>query len=820
MHSTSSFRKWLFIGALAGCSVAANVTGCGGTNSTGGGGGGGDGGGDAETDATADSSGSSSGSDSGSSSGSGSGSSSGTDSGSSSGSGSGSSSGTDSGSSSGSGSGSSSGTDSGSSSGTDSGTDAMDASTACTGSETACSATGVPAGLCVSSACLLCQSPADNANCTTAYGGGTTSYVCDSAGKCVVGNCNVDSDCTTVGQICGVTTANTCGGCTADVQCQTDPNYGTGTICSPANGGTCVSGACTTVSTQCANTADFCCAAGTGDSCVPGNCCVNADCPSSAPVCGAGGSNVCGKCTFDSQCASGQVCNTTTGACASNACTGPGANGGAPGICTPNPNDMCCLTTCITNPTEGTSAIACCPGSAGDTYCKGSSGLNNNSATCSAGDVCTLCMAVSVSNPVYIVDPVNGSDNGTGSGEGSDAGAQPSCALKTITRALKILSVVGTSVATQIKVVGGSGVTVSAGETFPLVIPTNVTVTTQTGPVTVKVASGKAGFVLAFPSSSITSGSSAPLTITTTVDIAVTPPTGGTNGIQVTGTAAAATTNISNLTVTGMLDDGIWVNKGSVTIGQGVISSHNGIATAARAGLHLTGTGAATINVPSGSTPTTFIDNTAHGILVDAAGSINLTGVVTSASGGTGTVETNGNVAAGVWIQQTPGASAPPQNVINGLMSFGNTGGNGMRIVAGSNAKVRNSVFLSNQANGVIISTYGAGATENDNIANIDLGTGAGGTNGDNTFQAAFAGGPHNGGSGICLNTKATGAALNAVGNQFSVTNCATTSATLLLNPNGCGNNAVACASGVCDLGLQKNGGTTANTFDVAMCTQ
>ena len=236
----------------------------------------------------------------------------------------------------------------------------------------------------------------------------------------------------------------------------------------------------------------------------------------------------------------------------------------------------------------------------------------------------------------------------------------------------------------------------------------------------------------------------------------------------------------------------------------------------------MTGNGEAVITVASGSTPSTFINNTAHGILVDGNGYIHLTGSVISATAGTGTVTTTGNVAAGVWIEQTPGNTAPPQNVINGLVSFGNTGGNGMRIVAGSNVQVRNSVFLNNSGNGVIISTYGAGATANNSIANIDLGTsGAGGSNGGNTFQAALSGAPHNGGAGICLTTTNSGAKLNAAGNQFSETSpCTSSTQTLTLNTKGCGNVVSQCASGVCDLGLQSSGTGTVNSFNVSTCAQ
>jgi hypothetical protein len=510
------------------------------------------------------------------------------------------------------------------------------------------------------------------------------------------------------------------------------------------------------------------------------------------------------------------VCNTSTGACVTNAglCTGaPTVLGGKPGTCTNIGSDICCAAGSCFAPASG--ATSCCPGTSGNTYCQ--TVLSNTSATCTLENTCTTCEPVSTTTPVYYVDPVNGSDGATGSGAGSDGGAAESCALKTVTRALKLISVVGTALPTKIVIVGGGSATVGAGETFPLVIPTNVSVTTQGGPVTVQVADGKAGFVLSAPASSIASASGALMTITTTVNTGVTPPTGGTNGIWVGGTATSATTTIADVTVTGMLDDGILVTKGSLGIGEGVASTKNGLSTATRAGLHVTGTGAATISVPSGSAPSTFNQNTAHGILVDTSGSISLTGSVTSASSGTGTVVTNQNVAAGVWIEQTPGATAPPQNVITGLVAWGNTAGNGLRIVAGSNVQLRNSALLANKDNGVIVSTGGTSTTPNNDLSHIDLGSGS--SNGGNTFQAALGSG-NNGGAGICLNVAKNSGVLGAVGNVFSAADCSTTAATLTLNTSGCGNNAGKCASGVCDLGFGSAAAATGNSFDVSMCAQ
>ncbi|MDB4988697.1 MAG: hypothetical protein JWN04_3875 [Myxococcaceae bacterium] len=671
---------------------------------------------------------------------------------------------------------------------------------ACTGTETACSVAGL-SGLCVSNVCTQCNSPADNASCTAAYGSMTSSYVCASTGSCVPGNCNVDADCSgsSAGQICGLATANQCGQCTHDAQCQGDPSYGLSTICNTATGA-CVAAACTTNSTACSsNAADFCC----GLACVPGNCCTNADCTSSSDggICGAGGPNVCGKCTADSQCDSNQVCNKSSGQCVANVglCMGaPGPLGGAAGTCPSIGNDVCCSAgTCTPAPTG--SALACCPGSGGTSYCQGKLGTN---ATC-AGNVCTTCAPISTTAPVYYVDPINGSDNGTGSLTLTSGGSAATCAVKTITRALQLIG--SAVVPTQVIVVGGPLTTVGTGEAFPITVPANVTISTQTGPVTVSVPDGKAGFTLNAPNTQITSGAGAPLTITTIV----TGTTGGKTGVVV-DSGSDTTTAIANVTIRGMLENGIVVNAGVVTIGAGVVSSSNGTNTKTGNGLSVQG-GEAIIDVAAGSAATQFNNNTAHGILVGGTGFIRVTGSVTSASTGSGTIETNGNTYAGVWIEQAAGA---PQSIISGLVSFANTGGNGMRIAGGSNVKVRGSVFLGNSGSGVIVSS-GAGAGPNA-IANIDLGTsGASGSNGGNTFQAPLGSG-NNANAGLCLAVAANSGTLNAAGNTFHAATCTSGTATLTHNKKGCGNNPVLCAGGVCDLGETVSAG---NAFNVLPCS-
>lgn len=144
-----------------------------------------------------------------------------------------------------------------------------------------------------------CGSCASDANCTadTRYGAGNICY----QGSCGPGNCHASSaDCmdANAGLICGVSTTNTCGACTADGQCKSDAAFGNADMCTTANvanKGKCVSAACTTNGTACANNpSDFCC----GGQCVAGNCCSDTDCVNNANF-GVGyacKANTCSQC--------------------------------------------------------------------------------------------------------------------------------------------------------------------------------------------------------------------------------------------------------------------------------------------------------------------------------------------------------------------------------------------------------------------------------------------------------------------------------------------------------------------------------------------
>ncbi len=504
-----------------------------------------------------------------------------------------------------------------------------------------------------------------------------------------------------------------------------------------------------------------------GGACVPGNCRADGDCPL-GQLCGATTPNLCGKCLGDQQCQAdptygpGTICNLAAGTCGSSMCALPDDT-----ACAANAGDVCCNKTCVPG--------ACCDSA----FCHDTKG---NDFTC-VNHVCTRCDQAT--NDTYYVDPVNGSDaSGTGA---TTAGGQPSpaCAFKTITRALAVLGPSPTP-GTQI-VILGANVAVGAGETFPLAVPPKTTVAGQMKSAAIKVPPKGSAFVLGAPGATLAS-----LTIDGQTHT-------GYYGVLV-GKGCDATCTIKNVAVQNTGKDGILVGAGALTIGAGTTVTGAGTLAATHSGLHVAG-GNVVIDNPAGSAPIAFNDNSAHGILVDLIGSVNITGV--PSGGNAGTVVANANNYAGLWIETTPGKNAP-RSLVRGIVAFGQTGGNGMRIIAGSSIEVRGSVLLGNAGNGVHVSPYVAGKMVSNDVSMIDLG--APNDPGGNTLQATQGMG-NNDNAGICLTVAPNSGKLLAEGNVFAgPIDCSKPNAGKIRLDNRCG---------AADVGVTGAN----NTIDVANCT-
>jgi hypothetical protein len=577
-----------------------------------------------------------------------------------------------------------------------------------------------------------------------------------------------------------------------------------GEACTPCDGGGSSAGkdtACTSAYGSGSN--PYVCVSG---SCAPGNCTAASACAAPTPTCGFSTPNFCGGCTSDSECPSGDICNTKASSAGEGTCVAASVGG-----CTANQSD------------------AVCPLNAGDECCSGScypgnccivsgvgSGCTGAGVACASqepsetlgGGVCTTCPSVSGANPVYFVDPVHGSDaSGTGNNSTS---AQ--CAFRTISRALQF---VGTSPQpnTTIDVVAAvGGVTISgvasgtppAGdELFPLTIRSNITVKTSGGPVTIRVAApggGVAqttGFILSGNPSAIEGGAGA---ATLTID--------GQTHTATTGVAVqSAGASLSAVTIHNFARDGIDVaNVGStpsaLSVGPGVQSNGNNVD-----GLLVSGSSSATVTGSDGA-PTEFNANGAHGIRVIGTGVISVTGTFGATPPTGSTVIASGNGQAGLWVQTT----STTQSSITGITSTGSIAGNGIRIVPGSNVKVRHSWVLGNsEGDGIDIENIGGGTVAT--VADSDLGSAA--SAGANVLQSVSGANP-NAGAGICLRLPAGSAvALHARGNVFqNGANCASAASVLKTSTNR------ACSTGA-DVGgsIVAFPGGTGNTIDVTTCS-
>ncbi len=569
--------------------------------------------------------------------------------------------------------------------------DCHDTTTECTG--------GKICGISAAHMCGSCGSgTSGDAACVAAY---TSGNICV-AGACAQGDCHdTDTECP-AGKICGVSSLHTCGNCdtgtAGDTECASDPHYTSADICFQ---GLCGAGNCHATSADCSGT-------------------------NAGLICGVTLANTCGSCTSDSQCQSdpfyiNDICNKTTGKCESNTCAPNNAT------CTDNTSDFCCGGSCV--------AGNCCV----DTDC-GAVGK-----AC-VGHTCSTCDAAS--NNTWFVDPVNGNDfTATGSGTASGASA-PGCAFKTITVAISKMPATPFP-GSKIVIIGastGPATGLAAGDNLPIIIPTNTTLTTTGGPITVTLATttvnNPAGFRLNNNASAISGGTGAPLVLAGAINAGV-----DVSGIaiQVSPGTTTFTSSVSNLTIQNTNGDGIRVAAGTLTVGGGVTvtGSNND-------GIHITG-GVANINNPSGA-QTLFSNNAQHGIEVGTLGSVNVVGTPASPPSASGTVLAYQNTQAGIRINQTPGGVGLITNSINGLVTWANTN-YGMRLFGGSLVKVRNSVMLGNGQYGVLVSS-GANTVAGNDTSNIDLGKVAATDPGKNYLQSPL-GASNNSQAGLCVNLTA-----------------------------------------------------------------
>ncbi len=517
--------------------------------------------------------------------------------------------------------------------------------------------------------------------------------------------------------------------CNATPTACTNPTTGGNDFCTSTDN---ACAACTdkTDDAKCATAygAGYLCVSG---ACVMGNCHTSQDCAgdagTSGQICGATQPNTCGACTGDLQCQNDSYWSTqfspagpmcAAGVCATASCTGLNVT------CTANSADVCCL--------NGTSGDVCVPGNCCTAILTCGGSVSDHCVGTGAGGACTTCTAVS--NNTYVVDPSLASDTGSTGNTGS-------CAFRSITHALQFLGSTPPA-GTIIKVLDTA--TVGPAETFPIIVPANVTIEGAAGAVpTVKVPAKGIGFRLHADNSGL-----AYLTLDGQTQTAFT-------GIEIVGGSTTAGTAVSNVTVQNFLHAGITAGaspqatvSGKATL-SGVTVTGSGTAANGAPGMLVFAGGSVTIS--GGATVSSFSHNTTHGIEVIDQGNVAIDGTACPTTPSTCQVNADDNTTAGLWISQTPGTGLPV-NTVTGLHISGITAGNGLHVTGGSQLLLRGSYINGNAAgSGVIVTAFG-GTGGSSALSGIDLGNKADGANPDgNNLLQGSAGGATNSRAGVCI---------------------------------------------------------------------
>ncbi|MBN2577348.1 MAG: hypothetical protein JXP73_22485 [Deltaproteobacteria bacterium] len=583
-----------------------------------------------------------------------------------------------------------------------------------------------------------------------------TGHICV-GNLCVQGDCHDTDDCTTAGQVCNAAT-HTCGACTSDTQCAAE--YANRPICVTTTGltttGLCVANTnlCPADNVTCPrNSSDFCC----DGACVPGNCCVTADCTAIDDdyVCQ---DHICTHC--DAISGNSYLVDPVNGD--DTRANGSGRAGGAAAA-------ECAFKTLtkalqvVGTPTAATTITIVGPSEMG-----AASSLNGETLPFEVRARVTITTqggAVTLS--------LRAGENGFsflgGTGTAGSALSPASGAVLTIDRPA------GTSVEP------GYGIHVEPTGTGTITIA-NVTVN-HAGGGTANAAVEIAGGTVAMSNVTVSNAT--------------------TNGIRITG----GTTTLSNVTVgtastNGASNNGIAVSGGSVTINQGVRAAY-----ADQNGLAVSGGTVSISNGTATNTPTRFNNNGESGISVSGTAVLDLAGAI---SGTSRSVVTQDNTGSNVRFASTSATTSS----INGLYSFGSDA-DGLLIQAGSRIRVRNSTCLGNAGNGIHIVTSGSGP--DDDLEAIDLGTGTdtGTVRGRNTLQVASPAASQNVGAGLCIGALTDGAGaqtLSAQANLFAGVDCGTTTPGAITVSTTCTGNA--------DLGILDQPDGVSVTVGTDNCTQ
>jgi hypothetical protein len=615
------------------------------------------------------------------------------------------------------------------------GTTACTANETCNGSSGVCECNPDPTGctatgtFCSGGGLTTCATDAHG--CHTISAGPTA---CPSANQTCQGSlpsaacvCNAPPAICSVGAGTYCSSANQVTTCTADAQScvtasATVQTCGTHQSCGGTTGANrCV---CNATDASCTGNGTFCAGTGAQSTCtVDGDNCpyvsvTAASCPVHQSCKGTGLGT---SCSCDNTCSAAQAGGTGHGTYCTSLTTVSNCDNDANG-CHLTSNDTACTGTRQCQGADGSAACLCRPvgttegtgcTSAGTTSCQGDAVLTCTadgtgcniwvitSDCTTAGHVCGnasgvyACQCPAHTGTAYYVDTNLGSDGGSGlfaTGINSPA----DCRFKTLGKGLSKVASGGSVVATDL-----SGTATFSGESFPLNVGANVTLTTADGthnPASYVIAYGGAssavslgagakleGFTISNGAGSGTAVSVAGAGATIThVSLAGTGGTTLATGIDVSGSTNAA---IDNTTVTGF-STGLQVSTTSAsatTLTSSTIkSSFDGISL-------LNGTLTTTGSTVTSNTDTGIIIATAPGTIATLnATTLTVTsnangGILQSSTGGTGTLNfTSGDVSANTngGILQAAGTAT-----LGAVDIHGNTGGgtgSGVRMSGGT----------------------------------------------------------------------------------------------------------------------------------------
>jgi hypothetical protein len=471
--------------------------------------------------------------------------------------------------------------------------------------------------------------------------------------------------------------------------------------------------------------ADHRCIAG---ACIAAECRTDDDCKGSTCI-----NYLCAPCLNDSDCTEPDtICNTTTGACVTDASCGAAQNGAA---CPVNPQDRCCGTA------GKCEAVQCC----GTAACFTDSTLKDPDGLCEAG----VCVRASCSAPPVIVRYVDFQALPGG-------GGSKDCPFNDLGRAVDSLANTGGTVLVALGGVStieqtitvGAGITITgADEDWAACTPTTCASPAKWSQLTTgnhrafdMRSAGQRNIrylrILGLPNADFQASTLGALY------------------------ATAASVHLDHVEISGYQFGLYGATGGSLSLGAGVHVHH------CRTGLHLddgaaSAGGSADLKVVVGDAPISF-DHNNYGFVVHGNARFTLSGPP-AGRGSTALITANENFGPGVFFDADNAKSA----VIDGLEVAKNgtdaelVHHDGATIFAHSVIKVRNSYFHDNVGNGIHIP--GNGPNSADGLSGIDLGKNTTSNAGNNSFI-------NNGDAGICVDPKvATPADTNSLSAQGNV---------------------------------------------------